>query len=117
MATVRWRNHNDIERLRGAVLDIADFVNPASWASTAAALESARCRGGEPVAVVHRSFMATDQGIVFSSRILKEYGITPYYYAVGTSYTLSDNFYLEKPAVGDAGHILRHFLPAFAKED
>jgi hypothetical protein len=116
MVSVRWRNLDDIQRLRGVVLDIADFVNPASWASSAAALLSASCRGGEPNAIVHRSFMATGQGIDFSRRILTERGITPYYYAVGASYNLTDNFYLANPAVGDAGHILRHHLPEWYEE-
>jgi hypothetical protein len=116
MVSVKWRNLDDINRLRAQIIDVADFVNPASWASTAAALESAGLRGAVPKTVVHRSVMATDQGIAFSSRVLEQKGIGAYFYCVGTSYTLSDAYYLENTAVGDAGHILRHFLPSWAVE-
>ena len=114
MVSVKWRNLEDISRLGGKVVEVADFVNPASWASTAAMLVSAHSRGGIPSTVVHRSFMATEQGIVFSRRALegeKMGNIRPVYYTVGTSKNLTPQYYLYDPAVADAGHVLRHFLP------
>jgi len=114
MVTVKWRDLDDTTRLDGQVVDIADFVNPASWSSTAAFLLSAQAREATPKTVVHRSFMATEQGISLSRQLLRSADmgcIQPVYYAVGSSRNLTPEYYLTNPAVADAGHVLRHFLP------
>jgi hypothetical protein len=114
MVTVFWRNLDDVTRINGRDVEIADFVNPASWASTAGLLLSLRSRGSVPKTLIHRSFMVTEQGVALSRRLLSGSDLGPVavrYYALGSSRHLDDHYYLHSPAVADAGHVLRHFQP------
>lgn len=57
--TVRWENPNDLQMLQdmlhGKDLEISDFVNPASWASTAELLLALKYGHGiVPKSVEHR---------------------------------------------------------------
>ncbi len=118
LVTVQWRNLFDVGRIAGQVVDITDFVNPASGASTNALLASARARGGTPNTVIHRSIMATEQGIAFTRRLLGSSamgGMRSVFLTLGVSSNLSKKYYLEEPAVGDAGDVLEHFLPTWYK--
>ncbi len=115
MVTVKWEDPNDVAKLDDATVEMADFVNPASWASAAALLLSAQSRGAAPATLVHRSIMATEQGIIYARNVLLSGTlgrlVTPVFYTLGTSRNLSPDYYLSNPAVADAGHVLRHFLP------
>ncbi len=114
LVTVKWRDLEDLENIDGEIVEITDFVNPASGASTLAMLAAARARGATPVVAVHRSIMATEQGIVFNRRMLQSEDmgrIVTYFFTVGLSSRLTENYYLTNPGVGDAGHVLQHFLP------
>jgi len=116
MVSVRWRNLNNILAIDSATLGIADFVNPASGASTLAVLLVARQCDVTPEKVVHESFMASEQGIAFSHRILQTMGIVPVFYTLGTTKHLTDQYYLRDPAVADAGDVLCKFLPEWYKD-
>lgn len=97
---------------------VADFVNPASWSSTAAFLLAAKSRGISPSSLIHHSIMATTQGIEFAQRVANRpelNHVQTLFFSVGVSSTLNDHFYLVNPAVADAGHVLRHFLPSWYK--
>jgi hypothetical protein len=113
MVTVRWEHQDDPMKLKGKDILIADFVNPASWASTAALLLVLKhCYDAAPRSVEHRSFMATAQGVDLARRACAELGIETTFSLVGITNEMNDNYYLSGPlAVADAGHALRHFLP------
>lgn len=119
MVSVKWEDLDDIKKLGGNVM-MADFVNPASGASALAWLLSAHARGVLPKTLIHKSIMATEQGIAFSRQLMESGAlgdkIDSLFYTLGTSNTLSGNYYLENPAVADAGHVLRHFLPDWYKQ-
>jgi hypothetical protein len=45
-------------------------------------------------------------------KAFEELGIKTYFYSVGVADELNSSYYLiGNRAVGDAGHVLRHFLP------
>ena len=111
-ATVKWRDEVGLKKINHQPVMMADFVNPASGASTAAFILAAKKIGIVPSAIYHRSISATKQGIVFMKKALEELGIKTYFYTVGCANELNSSYYLiGDRAVGDAGHILRHFLP------
>jgi hypothetical protein len=119
MVTVEWRDMADIARINDQVVEITDFVNPASGASALAMLVAARQRGGTPNTVIHRSFMATEQGIALARTVLRSRsmgGIHPLFYALGTSRELTPQYYLTNPAVADAGDVLCRYLPDWYQE-
>jgi hypothetical protein len=110
--SVLWRDRNDIARIAGKDVTVADFVNPASGSSTIGFVLSIKGRNEAlPSSILHKSIMGTRQGINFTRKIYQELGIKPMYYSLGASDHLNEKYYLENPAVADAGHILRHFLP------
>lgn len=114
MVTVKWQDPAyDPQRINGKHLLLSDFVNPASGASTAALIIAALNRGAKPDSVEHRSVMATRQGIEFWHKVFVAMGIRPSFVAVGSTDNLNPNYYLESPGVGDAGQVLRHFLPSW----
>jgi uracil phosphoribosyltransferase len=117
MVTVEWMDREQIPSLAGANVDVADFVNPASGASTAAFVLAARHEGGRPERVVYSSIMATPQGIVFTQKSLRDIGVDSRFYTVGVSSTLDENYYLTNPGVGDAGRLLRRFQPQKRSND
>ncbi len=110
MVTVKWRDLQNIQELEDEIVDVVDFVNPASWSSTAAFLLSAIRRGAKPKELVHRSFMLTDQGVAFARTVLNAMGIESFFYAIGSSRFLTPEYYLTNPAVADAGDVLCNFL-------
>lgn len=117
MVTVRWQSPNDMQMLRdmlhGKDIEISDFVNPASWASTAALLLALKYGHGiVPKSVEHRSFMATKQGVMMANKECRELGITPSFRLLGVTDTMDLAYYLAgKISVGDAGNALKHFRP------
>ncbi|MDO8265759.1 MAG: hypothetical protein Q7T41_02335 [Candidatus Saccharibacteria bacterium] len=115
MVSVKWRDFDSLSKLHGANVEIADFVNPASWASTAAFILALAQRGIKPERLIHNSIMATEQGTAFAANVLRDIGIEPVFISVGSSNKLSKQYYLQDPGVGDAGHVLRHFLPVWYK--
>ncbi|HUD07461.1 MAG TPA: hypothetical protein VMQ52_00025 [Candidatus Saccharimonadales bacterium] len=118
MVTVSWRDPDRLAEIDDQPITVADFVNPASWASTGAFLVAAQSRDVKPSALVHHSIMATSQGIEFAKRVTKsrDFGqIATLFCSVGISETMNEHFYLVNPAVADAGHALRHFLPTWYK--
>ena len=112
--TVKWR---DVEKMKtsidGQAIEVIDFVNPASGASTVAFLLAGETLGVQPRLVAHRSISATKQGIMFNQLALADRGIKSSYYSLGICSEMNELYYLSDPgrAVGDAGHILRHNLP------
>ena len=113
MVTVRWTNSEDPQKLNGQDLEIADFVNPASWASTAALLLALKHGHNViPKSIEHRSFMGTMQGVMLAISECKSMGIKPTFKLVGITDTMNENYYLAgKISVGDAGDALKHFRP------
>ncbi len=113
MVTVRWAHPEDPMKLKNKDILVADFVNPASWSSTAALLlVLAHCFDVRPKSVEHRSFIATAQGIDLARRECAALGIKTWFNLVGITDTMNDNYYLSgKLSVADAGHALRHFRP------
>lgn len=111
--TIKWR---DLESLRTMIREqeiaICDFVNPASGASTAAFILSATAQGNKPTTIHHRSISMTKQGVLFNQQAFAKLGISSTFYSIGLADELNEMYYLiGNRAVGDAGHILRHFLP------
>ncbi|MBP6962717.1 hypothetical protein KBB49_04230 [Candidatus Saccharibacteria bacterium] len=113
MVTVRWTNPEDPQKLNGQSLEIADFVNPASWASTAALLLALKHgHNVVPKSIEHRSFMGTMQGVMMAIKECKSMGILPSFILLGITDTMDKNYYLSgKISVGDAGNALKHFRP------
>jgi len=113
LVTVRWANGDDPKKFNNADIEIADFVNPASWASTAALLLVLKhCHNSVPKSIEHRSFMGTMQGIMLAISECRAMGIIPTFKMIGITDTMNENYYLTgKISVGDAGDALRHFRP------
>lgn len=113
LVTVRWTNPDDPQKLNGVDMEIADFVNPASWASTAALLLSLKhCHNSVPKSIEHRSFIGTMQGVMLAISECKAMGIKPTFKMVGITDTMNKKYYLSgKISVGDAGDALKHFRP------
>lgn len=113
-ATVSWRDPEQLSRLvNGQDVELIDFVNPASGASGAAFVLAARQRQAMPRQVVHRAVNLTAQGVLMTKQTFANLGIETRFYSVGGADELNDHYYLVgSRAVADAGHILRHFLPA-----
>lgn len=113
--TVKWRDRAGIpNQIGGRVVELADFVNPASGASGAAFVIAAHVEGAPVSTVNHRSISLTRQGVRFARLALGQMGVETTFYSVGECNMLNNHYYLASPdrAVGDAGHILRHFLPS-----
>ncbi|OGK20993.1 hypothetical protein A2866_02650 [Candidatus Roizmanbacteria bacterium RIFCSPHIGHO2_01_FULL_39_8] len=113
--SVIWRDVNQLHILNGQLIDVVDFVNPASGASTAGVILAAGQEGVRPSHVVHRSVSATRQGIMFNRMALNYLGIGSSFITVGETGRMSTKFYLESPGVGDAGEALRNFQPKWVK--
>ncbi|OGY87687.1 MAG: hypothetical protein A2458_00065 [Candidatus Kerfeldbacteria bacterium RIFOXYC2_FULL_38_9] len=111
--TIKWRNRNQLKGLiAGQKININDFVNPASGASVDAFIIATRTLGTAPSHIHHRSISVTKQGILFTRKIMNTIGISTSFYSVGVCDELNEMYYLTgRRSVGDAGHILRHFLP------
>ena len=112
-ATVTWRDVSKLGSLNHQTIDVIDFVNPASGASTAAVILALDKRGIKPKTLVHRSISATVQGILFNRAALSAMGINPIFYTLGVAHSMNEHYYLNQPgrAVGDAGRALRKFQP------
>ncbi len=111
--TVLWRDKNQLKQLNNQSILISDFVNPASGASSAAFILTARKLGIKPSKIFHRSISLTQAGVLLMKKALTEMKIESTFYSVGVASELSPNYYLiGNRAVADAGHILRHFLPS-----
>ena len=110
--TVLWRNKNQLKQINNQPILISDFVNPASGASSAAFVLAAEKLGIKPAKIYHRSISLTQAGVLLMKKALIEMGIESVFYSVGVASELGLSYYLiGNRAVGDAGHILRHFLP------
>ncbi len=110
--TVNWRDRGQtMHQVDNKPIDIADFVNPASGASTAAFLLACKQNGVSPSQVTSRSFSLTRQGTLFMKQALEGMGMKPIFYSVGECDEMNGAYYLMGKAVADAGHILRHHLP------
>lgn len=113
--TVKWRNRRDLTSIAGRTVELADFVNPASGASGAAFVLAAQVEGAPILQVNHRSISLTRQGVRYIQEAFGRMGVWTTFYSVGECTELNDHYYLSSPnrAVADAGHILRHKLPAW----
>ena len=110
--TVLWRNKKQLEQINNQPILISDFVNPASGASSSAFIIAAEKLGIKPSKIYHRSISLTQAGTLLMKKALEELGIKTCFYSVGVADELNSSYYLiGDRAVGDAGHILRHFLP------
>lgn len=110
--TVLWRDKDQLKQIDQKPILISDFVSPASGASSTAFILSAEKLGIKPSKIYHRSVSLTQGGVLLMKKALTEIGIESVFYSVGVASNLSPNYYLiGNRAVGDAGHILRHFLP------
>lgn len=110
--TVNWRDREHMkQQVNGKRIDLADFVNPASGASTAALLVACKQNGVLPSQLVSHSFSMTRQGVLFMKRALEDMDVKPIFYSVGECDKMNNAYYLMGKAVADAGHILRHHLP------
>jgi len=110
--TVLWRDKKQLQKINNQPILISDFVNPASGASSSAFILAAEKLGIKPSKIFHRSISFTQAGVLLMKKALTEMGIESVFYSVGVASELSPNYYLiGNRAVGDAGHILRHFLP------
>jgi len=114
--TVKWRDKENLKKLDKARIFMSDFVNPASGASGAALAVALLMNRVKPIGVDHRSINLTRQGVMFIKRAFKDLGIEARFYSLGECDELNEAYYLiGNRAVGDAGHVLRHFLPAWYK--
>lgn len=114
--TVKWRDIKKLKLADGKQVLLSDFVNPASGASGAAFLVAAQTNQVKPKRVNHWSISLTRQGVVFIREALRQMGIESQFYSVGECDELNSLYYLiGTRAVGDAGHLLRHFLPKWYK--
>lgn len=112
-ATVLWREPALLPyAINNQPLTIADFVNPASGASVAAFVAAASTLDIKPASIDHRSLFLTRQGALFMRETLNALGIPSTFYSLGECDELNEHYYLIGKPVGDAGHALRHFLPA-----
>ena len=110
--TVLWRNKEQLKQINNKPILISDFVNPASGASSTAFILAAEKFGIGHKQIFHRSISLTQAGVLLMKKALTEMEIKSVFYSVGVASELSPNYYLiGNRAVGDAGHILRHFLP------
>lgn len=109
--TVRWRDKNKIKALNRKVIELNDFVNPASGASTAALILVLKLNNLIPKEVFHRSITATKQGIMFTKSALAKLDIKTSFYTLGIAEVLDKHYYLTDKPVGDAGDFLNQFLP------
>jgi len=116
-ATVRWREPEKLALLDGSEATLFDFVNPASGASTAAALLAMIQRGVSPRAIHQYGVSMTPQGALFAKESLRNMGIETTFASLGESSVLGSNYYLGGGrAVGDAGRALRYYLPSWYKK-
>ena len=110
--TVLWRDKDQLKQINNQPILISDFVNPASGASSTAFILAAEKLGIKPAKIYHRSISLTQAGVLLMKKALTEMGIESVFYSVGAASELGPSYYLiGNRAVGDAGHILRHFLP------
>lgn len=114
MVTVRWNNEADPKSLDGNNLLIADFVNPASWASNGALFMVLKhCYGVTPQSTELRSFMGTIQGVELARNVCRMLKINPTFRFVDIASEMDEHYYLKgEKVVADAGHVLRHFQPS-----
>jgi hypothetical protein len=69
-------------------------------------------KGIKPSVIHHRSVSATRQGMLFGRNAFEEMGVGTTFYSVGEADELNIAYYLVGDrCVGDAGHLLRYFLP------
>lgn len=114
--TVKWREKDKLKTINNQEVLLSDFVNPASGASGLAFILAAKGLGTKPKKINHRSISLTRQGVGFVRRELEALGIASSFYSVGECNELNKMYYLiGNRAVGDAGHLLRHFLPEWYK--
>lgn len=114
--TIKWREREKLKTINNQEVLLSDFVNPASGASGLAFILAAKELGIKPKKINHRSISLTRQGVGFVRRELEALGIASSFYSVGECNELNNMYYLIGPrAVGDAGHLLRHFLPKWYK--
>ncbi len=114
--TVKWRERDKLKTINNQEVLLSDFVNPASGASGLAFILAAKELGIKPKKINHRSISLTRQGVGFVRRELEALGIASSFYSVGECNELNNMYYLiGTRAVGDAGHLLRHFLPKWYK--
>lgn len=112
LVTVLWRNKSQLKEINNRSILISDFVNPASGASSSAFILAAEKLGIKPSKIFHRSISFTQAGVLLMKKALTEMEIKSVFYSVGAASELNSNYYLVgNRTVGDAGHILRHFLP------
>ena len=110
--TVQWRDKRQLKKINHQSILISDFVNPASGASSTAFILVTEKLGFKPNKIFHRSISLTQAGVLLMKKALTEMGIKSVFYSVGAASELNSNYYLVgNRTVGDAGHILRHFLP------
>lgn len=107
---ITWRK-TPLESLHESVVQLYDFVNPASGASTAGFLLTAKALGVVPARIEHHAIAATRQGVLFNQSALSKMGILSAFEMLFDSHILNEKYYLIDRPVADAGHILRHFLP------
>jgi len=113
--TVKWRDEKALgQRITDQEIGLCDFVNPASGASAAAlmlALGESR-----PRVVHHHSIALTRQGVILAREAFGNLGIRTTFYSLGEANELNEQYYLVgERVVGDAGHLLRHFLPSWSE--
>lgn len=114
--TIKWRERDKLKTINHQEVLLSDFVNPASGASGLAFILAAKGLGAKPKKINHRSISLTRQGVGFVRRELEALGIASSFYSVGECNELNNMYYLiGNRAVGDAGHLLRHFLPKWYK--
>jgi len=121
-ATVKWRDLEKVRSINDQVIEVNDFVNPASGASAMAFILAAKEHRFVPKKVIFRAIEATRQGIIFMKKELTKLGIESVFLTLGESDEMNDQYYLighnKKDLlriVADAGHVLRHFLPNWYK--
>lgn len=120
--TVTWKNRQRLKTIDNEAVELNDTVNPASGASGGAFVIASLKEGVKPSSILHRSIVATRQGILFIRKAFKQMNIETKFYSLGECDELNSSYYLvgknmsgEKRIVADAGHILRYFLPNWYK--
>ncbi len=114
--TVKWREKEKLSDLNNQNLLLSDFVNPASGASGAALVIALLFNKVKPKKVIHRSICSTQQGTMFIRKAINKLGVKTSFYSLGECDRLNEMYYLiGNRTVGDAGRILRHFLPKWYK--
>lgn len=111
--SITWRDKTLLQtEVKNKTVEVSDTVI-ASGASIAACIVAAIEENAKPAALVNRSIIATKQGVRLLQQSLHQLNVPTTFLSLGIAEELNSAYYLVgERAVGDAGQVLRHFLPS-----